>query len=208
MVFKPRQKRENLNIKLKINQRTIDRVKKSVFLGVILDENFSWKPHIANIARKVSKSISIIHKASLCLSTSTLCTFHNSLVYPYFLYCIRVWGSTYPSTLKRTVLLQTKVVRITSRSTFCAHTKPIFKQLEILNLYNIYISISNRKYHIFVRQTVYLMLFKDYFVFEQQSLLLHPTVNSFCIPPLQNKYQTVCVMFPRNKFFNSLNIEI
>ena len=39
MVFKPRQKRENLNIKLKINQRTIDRVKNSVFLGVILDEN-------------------------------------------------------------------------------------------------------------------------------------------------------------------------
>ena len=40
MVFKPRQKRENLNIKLKINQRTIDLVKKSVFLGVILDQNF------------------------------------------------------------------------------------------------------------------------------------------------------------------------
>ena len=84
MVFKPRQQRENLNIKLEINQWTIDRVKESAFLGVILDENFSWKPHIANIARKVSKSIGIIHKTSLCLSTSTLCTFHNSLVYPYF----------------------------------------------------------------------------------------------------------------------------
>ena len=129
MVFKPRQKRENLNIKLKINQRTIDRVKKSVFLGVILDENFSWKPHIANIARKVSKSIGIIHKASLCLPTSTLCTLHYSLVYPYFLSCIRVWGSTYPPTLKRIVLLQTKVVRITSRSTFNAHTEPIFNSL-------------------------------------------------------------------------------
>ena len=135
LVFKPRQKRENLNIKLEINQWTIDRVKESVFLGVILDENFSWKPHIANIARKVSKSIGIIHKASLCLSTSTLCTFHNSLVYPYFLYYI---SSTYPPTLKRIVLLQTKVVRITLRSTFSAHTEPIFKQLKILNLYNIY----------------------------------------------------------------------
>ena len=41
MVFKPRQKRENLNIKLEINQWTIDRVKESAFLGVILDENFS-----------------------------------------------------------------------------------------------------------------------------------------------------------------------
>ena len=207
MVFKPRQKRENLNIKLEINQWTIDQVKESAFLGVILDENFSWKPHIANIARKVSKSISIIHKASLCLSTSTLCTFHNSLVYPYFLYCIRVWGSTYPSTLKRTVLLQTKVVRITSRSTFNAHTEPIFKQLKILNLYNIYRFQMGNIIFLFDRLFTSCSL-KIIFVFEQQSLLLHPTVNSFCIPPLQNKYQTVCVMYPKNKFFNSLNIEI
>ena len=36
MVFKPKQKRENLDIKLETNQCNIDRVKKSMFLGVIL----------------------------------------------------------------------------------------------------------------------------------------------------------------------------
>ena len=47
---KPRQKRENLNIKLEINQCTIDRVKESMLLSVILYENLLWKPHITNIA--------------------------------------------------------------------------------------------------------------------------------------------------------------
>ena len=52
-VFKPRQKKENLNIKLETTQCTIDQVKESMSIGVILNENLSWKPHIANIARKV-----------------------------------------------------------------------------------------------------------------------------------------------------------
>ena len=40
MVFKPKKKRENLDIKLKTNQCTIDRVKKSMFLGIILWRKF------------------------------------------------------------------------------------------------------------------------------------------------------------------------
>lgn len=31
-----------------------------------------------------------------------------------------------------------KYINLISRSTFNAHTEPIFKQLEVLNLYNIY----------------------------------------------------------------------
>lgn len=50
MAFKPRRKRETLDIRLKIGQSAIDRVKETVFLGVILD--FTWKPHLANLARK------------------------------------------------------------------------------------------------------------------------------------------------------------
>ena len=78
MVFKPRQKRENLNIKLEFKQCTI--------LGVIVDENLSWKLHIGYILSKVSKSIDIIYKASLCLPTSTFFTLCYSLVYPYLLH--------------------------------------------------------------------------------------------------------------------------
>ena len=53
MVFKPRQKKENLNIKLETTQCTNDQVKEFMSIGVILNQNLSWKPHIANIARKV-----------------------------------------------------------------------------------------------------------------------------------------------------------
>ena len=71
------------------------RIKEVTFLGVILDENLSWKPHISHIACKISKSIGIIGRSSPCLTKLALKTLYYSLVYPYFQYCIIVWGSTY-----------------------------------------------------------------------------------------------------------------
>ena len=51
MVFKPRQKRQNLDLKLEISDCVIKPVKETMFLGVILDENLTWKQYIANVAR-------------------------------------------------------------------------------------------------------------------------------------------------------------
>ena len=48
------------------------RVKEVTFLGVILDENLSWKPHISHIAGKISKSVGIIGRSSPCLTRLAL----------------------------------------------------------------------------------------------------------------------------------------
>ena len=86
--------------------------KDGVFLGVILDENLSWKPHILNVSRKISKSLGIIYKSSFGLSAGSLRTLYFSLVYPYLIYCITVWGSTYQTNLKRIITLQKKVIKL------------------------------------------------------------------------------------------------
>ena len=50
MIFKPRQKRRTLDISVVLNNHIIAQTKEVVFLGVILDENLSWKPHILNVS--------------------------------------------------------------------------------------------------------------------------------------------------------------
>lgn len=57
MGFRPLQ---TLDLSIQIDNNKIDCVKETVFLGVILDEHLSWKPHILSISRKISKSIGII----------------------------------------------------------------------------------------------------------------------------------------------------
>ena len=91
----------------------MNQVSEVVFLGVILDQYLSWKPHISHIARKMSKSIGVIFKSSSCLPKSSLRLLYYSLVYPYLQYCVTVWGSMFPANLiyERIILLQKRVVR-------------------------------------------------------------------------------------------------
>ena len=105
MIFKPRQMRKTYDISITLSNHSIDRLNETVFLGVIIDENLSWKPQIANVARKVSKSLGIILKSSFYLPKSSLITVYYTLIYPH-LFCVNVWESTYITNLQRVVILQ------------------------------------------------------------------------------------------------------
>ena len=120
IVFKPCQKRTNQTIQLLINSQKIDQVKETVFLGVIMHENWNWKSEISHVANKLSKCTGIIRKSSFYLSTKTLRTLYFSLVYPYFFYCNLVWASTYRTNLIRLEILQKRVIRTIAKTTFDA----------------------------------------------------------------------------------------
>jgi hypothetical protein len=77
-----------------LNSHRVCLINEVGFLGVILDEHLTWKPHISQVARKMSKSIDIIKKVSFYLSKSSLEMLYYALVYPYMQYCILVWDST------------------------------------------------------------------------------------------------------------------
>ena len=91
MEFKPRQKKHSSNFSVVINERTIAQVNETAFLGVVLDENLTWKSHISSLAIKISKSIGIIFRSSFFLSTSSLRMLYNSMILPYLNYCNLVW---------------------------------------------------------------------------------------------------------------------
>ena len=95
MIFKPRQKLLELDVKLLLNDREIDQVEKFVFLGVILDDKLSWKSHISHVSTKISKSIGIIRKSSFFLLKQSLFTLYysiNGVPIPSILqYCLGIY---------------------------------------------------------------------------------------------------------------------
>ena len=129
MLFKPRQKRYDFQLQMCINEQRIEKVKETVFLGVVLDEHLSWNPHISQVARKISKSIGVINRARLFLPKPCLKTLYYCLVYPYIHYCIIVWGSTYKNNLRRLLSLPKRVIRIISKSTFDSLSEPYFQRI-------------------------------------------------------------------------------
>ena len=86
---------------IKINNEQIDCVHSIKFLGVILDQNLTWKDHIDAVASKISRTIGIISKSKYFISEISLFQLYYSLVYPYLYYGNIIWGSAYKSNLRR-----------------------------------------------------------------------------------------------------------
>ena len=128
---------EHVSFKYKCHcQNSINKVNR-MGQWVVLDEHLTWKPHISHVARKIYKAVGILYKVSFFLSKLSLHTLYYSLVYLYLFYCIAVWGYIYPTNLKRLVILQ-KLVRIVNKDAFNTHTDPIFAELKLLKVDQIF----------------------------------------------------------------------
>lgn len=108
------------------------------FLGVILDNQLNWSEHIKYISNKISKAVGVIIKARKVFDTATLKTLYYSLIYPYLSYCIHIWGAAYGTYTKSLVCLQKKIVRIISGKPPRSASDPLFSELKILKLEEIF----------------------------------------------------------------------
>ena len=125
------------HVNLCIDGHNIGEVTSTKFLGVIIDNRLNWKEHIIYISGKISKGIGIILKARKHLDKDALKTLYYSFVYPYLCYCNHVWGNTYKTYLNKLVILQIKIIRIIAGVKPRTHTEPLFKALNILNVFDI-----------------------------------------------------------------------
>ncbi len=116
----------------------IDHVKETKFLGIIIDDKFTWKNHIDYICNKTAKGMGILLRARQMVYGETLHVLYNTLIKPHFTYCITIWGNTYKTYLNRLHIAQKKIVRIITFSEFCAHTAPLFQKLHIMNIYDLH----------------------------------------------------------------------
>ena len=139
MVFASKGKCCKLNNPIKIGTETIQQVGHTKFLGVIIDNKLNWSCHMAHIKNKMSKGIGIICKARKNLNEETLTTLYYSFIYPYINYCIIAWGNTFKSYLDGVYKIQKKAVRVITKSSYNAHSLPLFRKLHIMPLHDVYI---------------------------------------------------------------------
>ena len=137
LFMKPSQT-ENIPLKLPklcINETDIKRVNSTTFLGVVIDEHLSWKKQINLISNKVSKNLGIMYKTKHLLNRNCLKNLYFAFIHSYLNYCNMAWASTYKSHLKRLLNVQKKAVRIIMNKDTYADTRPLMKDLNILNIY-------------------------------------------------------------------------
>ena len=106
VIFRPAQRKLTYHPKIMIfdndqNKNVALECKEFVrYLGIIIDNNLSWKHHIDNVAIKMSRTVELICKLRHFLQRHTLLTIYRSLVAPYLTYGLMAWGKHINRTLK------------------------------------------------------------------------------------------------------------
>ena len=126
-------KKSDLEVNLCIHDKCLSRVNQVKFLGTIIDDKMTWRPHIDYISKKLSKAIAIMYRIKPYVTQETLCGLYYSLVYPYLTYCNVVWGNTFKTHLKPIISLQRKAVRcLNFRSNNVSSTDALMLELKLI----------------------------------------------------------------------------
>ena len=201
--------RDDIPLKLPnliIDQKTIQRVDSIKFLGVLLDENLTWKNHICDINKKNSKSIGILYKAKLLLNQKCLKDIYYAFIHSYLNYANICWASTNTNKLKKLLNKQKHAARIILNKDRMTHSRPLMKELQILNVYqlNIYQTL-NFMYKTKLGLTP--SIFVDKFTAITHKYPTNYAANNFIVPSSQLKLSQFCISVrgPNiwNKFINN-----
>ena len=182
----------------------LKRVHYSKFLGIIIDEDLTWKPHINNVCTIVSRNIGIINKLKLCFPKTTLLTLYYALIYPYLNYGILAWGNACKTLLDRILLLQKKALRIISNTDFRAHTDVLFSSNKLLKIHDIY-SLQLGAFMFSLNNDELPLIFNSMFIKNKQ-YHSYPTrlSGSFHLPKTRTLFANHIFTFTGPKFWNSL----
>ena len=130
-------KKNCIEPKLEISGIPIDKLEEVKFLGVIVDSNLNFKPHIHQLSVKLAQLSGVIGSIKYILSKPQLVLIYNALILPHLTYCSLIWGLNYHTSLKRLLLLQKRIARHILGLNYRDSVTHRFGDLKILTVYSI-----------------------------------------------------------------------
>ena len=151
-----------------------------------------------------------LSKLRYFVNTDILINLYYSLIYPFLIYGIIAWGTTYPTTLQPLYVLQKKAMRIMTFSKFDEHSSPLFKSLNIIKLFDLvtlYISVFMYKFHNGLLPSAFDSFFTP--ITSIHSYNTRSSANhSYYLPRARTNYGLFNIRFQGPKVWNSIGEHI
>ena len=77
-----------------INRHAIEQKEYIKYLGVLIDAKLTFKQHISAVSKKISRTIGLMYKLRHYVTKKILVMLYYSLMYPFLIYAVPVWGNT------------------------------------------------------------------------------------------------------------------
>lgn len=139
MIFKAKNKQIGDFAPLKINDQIIKSSDIQTYLGLILDNNLTWKPHIAKIKSKLISLTGALRGVARCFPRKVSYCIYNSLVKPHLDYLTEIWGSATKTNLNLIQRAQNKVIKVLFHYNFRTASLRLYKETKLLNVYQTYV---------------------------------------------------------------------
>jgi hypothetical protein len=121
-----------------INNIPIKQVTEAPILGVTIDQNLSFKSHIASLRKKLASSLFIFARIRYNLPSVTARLLYNSLFKSHLTYCTSIWGNACPTYLHPIHILHNKFLKNLLLLPKKTNTIVLYKQAAVLTLSNLY----------------------------------------------------------------------
>ena len=139
MLFKRPKCKPIITNKLIIDGVKIDQVDHTKFLGVMIDECLDFKKQIRYTKGKIARGVGILRKCKPFVDNRIMKTLYSTFIYPYFTYCIEIWGNSVKGYYDDLITSQNRAMRLIVGAKRRTRTTPIYQQLRLMKFYDIYV---------------------------------------------------------------------
>ena len=196
-----------MTIKIKLGDIELKKVNQTKYLGVILDERLSWEPHLKDLKNKLIRKCYILHKVKDLVNIKILKQIYYTLIYPHLQYSITAWGGTNKTYLQKIYIMQKTIIKIILNKPKRTESTPLFRNLELLKLDDIYKFQMGKMMHkiknITVGENKLTMVNEIHNHNTRQS-----AANNYFIKPVFSKLGGRCFLFKGPEIWNNIPPDI
>ena len=112
IVFRPlRHNTHHERLTLKLHHTKLFESSKIKYLGLILDNKLSWKWHVAELSKKLSRAVGMLYKIRHYCPKSVLRSLYFSIFNSHLSYGLVVWGNAKNTVMSKIKSLQKRALR-------------------------------------------------------------------------------------------------
>ena len=105
-------------------------------LGMIIDEDLTYKVHVDKLCNKLSKRLGLLRHISPYLKKNQRIIYFNAVIKPLMMYASTVWTSCNKEVLERVLRMQKRAARIILEAQRTSRTVTLFNNLSWIPFYN------------------------------------------------------------------------
>ena len=140
IIFTTPDRRKKLNIPntLKVNNIMINRTDQAKYLGLIIDEELSWKHHIDMLCNRIKRFFPSFYTLRNFINIDHAKSIYYATLHSRIKYGIALYGAADKNIIEPLQILQNKLLRVLTKKDPMYSTNKIHNELELLKINYIY----------------------------------------------------------------------